>query len=152
MAVRATFAEQLFDSICLATGRRNQERIPDLARIEPVDTVRSQFLASFGDAESNSNTPTSLLHALYLMNSKFTSEATGLEQSGVVVGMAQAPSTHDTRNIQELFLNTLSRRPRPQETAELLNYTATGERRQAWRTYYGFFLIRANSCSIINSH
>jgi len=149
MAVRALSPEQLFDSICLATGRRNQGRISDLARIEPVDTVRSQFLAGFDEAGSNSNTPTSLLQALYLMNSKFMSEATEAEHSGVVVGMAQAPSTHDTRNIQELFLNTLGRRPRPQETVELLNYIATGERRERLADILWVFL---NSSEFMFNH
>ena len=83
------------------------------------------------------------------MNSKFTSEATGLEQSGVVVGMAQSPSTQDTRNIQELFLNTLSRRPRPQETVELLNYTATGERHKRLADILWVFL---NSSEFMFNH
>jgi hypothetical protein len=130
MPVRALSPEQLFDSICLATGRRNQGRILDLTRIKNVDTVRSQFLTRFGEGESNSNTPTTVLHALYLMNGKFMSEATAAEQSDVIAGMAHASSKDDTRNIQELFLNTLSRQPRPQETVQLLKYIETGERRE----------------------
>jgi Protein of unknown function (DUF1549)/Protein of unknown function (DUF1553) len=130
MPVRVLSPEQLFDSICLATGRRNPGSPLDLARQVDFATVRTQFLTSLGDGQSNAHTPTSILHALYLMNSKFISEATAADQSDVIASMAHASSSADMGNIQELFLNTLTRQPRPRETVQLLKYIEMGNRRE----------------------
>ena len=65
------------------------------------------------------------MQALYLMNSKFMAEAIERESSspGHALPTPQVPTT---RRIEELFLITLSRKPRPRRSERLRKYVDNG--------------------------
>jgi hypothetical protein len=150
MAVRALSAEQLFDSVCQATGTRDQS-VVSMSRTFPDQppTPRGQFLATFANQEKRTEARTSILQALHLMNSRFMTEVTSPERSEVLATIANAASLSTTRRVEELFLNTLSRKPHPDETARLVKYVEAGERR---KTLADVFWALLNSSEFMLNH
>jgi Protein of unknown function (DUF1549)/Protein of unknown function (DUF1553) len=131
MEVRALSPEQLFDSLCMATGRplrgsKANRFGPGSGRGLPVE-FEILFAADGQSAEAS----TSILQALYLMNGNFMTEVMGGQTSDVVDVLAKAQSLDDPQRIEELFLNVLSRKPSAQETARLVKYVAGRDRKEA---------------------
>lgn len=115
MAVRGLAPEQVFDSLIEATRFEN---VPPQARLE--------FLARFANAnERKVETQTSILQALALMNGRLIGDATSLERSAIL-GALEAPFYETADRIEVLYLATLSRMPRPEETARLVQYIDKG--------------------------
>jgi hypothetical protein len=144
-ASRALTAEQLYDSLILATGYR-----PDPVKGTPA-TQRAEFLAPFEDPNSQPlDFQASMQQALMMMNSKFTAEATSSARSATMAAVidSKRPRSLDQR-IKDLYLVTLSRKPRPEETQRLLAYVATGESKQALRDIFWSLL---NSTEFILNH
>jgi hypothetical protein len=104
MAVKGLTPEQFFDSLALATG------IPS--------TSRGDFLTLFSSQDKVTDTQTSILQALTLMNGKLIADATSLPG---MQKLLQGAATNAAR-IETLYLRTLSRLPRPEESARLLRY------------------------------
>ncbi len=77
MNVRGLSAEQLFDSLAEVTEFENTSR-GVAGRLDNGNslTPRQQFLSRFSHQYKATETPTSILQILYLMNSPFATEAT----------------------------------------------------------------------------
>jgi hypothetical protein len=131
-AVRGLTPEQLYDSLMLATGYR-----PGPAT-GGSDSVRAEFLALFDDPNSQpADFQASIQQALMLMNGKLTAEATTSPRSATVSAVIESTSPRAlARRIEELYLVTLSRQPRPEEAQRLLEYAAAGESKQALRDIF----------------
>jgi hypothetical protein len=111
MTVKALSAEQLFDSLALATGYRDP--VPLAARTAygwPADSPRGQFLAKFGGGSGRTDMQVSILQALSLLNGEWVMQQTGVD-SPTVRAVAEAPFFTAERRIDTLFLATLSRPP-----------------------------------------
>ncbi len=125
MAVRGLSPEQLFDSLAQATGYHETPTRNGYFNGYEARTPRSEFLAKFTNQEKRTESQTSILQALHLMNGQFMAEQTSLERNEVLNTVAN--DTRDTAHrIEELYLNTLSRKPRPEETARLVKYVDSG--------------------------
>jgi hypothetical protein len=136
-ASRALTPEQLYDSLVLATGYR-----PDPVRA-------TAFLAPFDDPNSQPvDYQASIQQALMMMNGKFTEEATSPAR-GATVAALFASNRPMARRIEELYLVTLSRKPRPQETRRLLDYAASRDSKQALRDILWSLL---NSTEFVLNH
>jgi hypothetical protein len=130
-AVRGLSPEQLYDSVIVATGYRPKQN----AASSPVygETPQGEFLAAFDDpGDRPADVQVSIQQALVMMNSKFIEEVTAPDRSAtlsaVLGGKASRPVS---RRIEELYLVTLSRKPRPDEVARLLKHADAGDRKQA---------------------
>jgi hypothetical protein len=142
-ASRALTPEQLYDSLVLATGYR-----PEPVRAG-ADSARAVFLAPFDDPDSQPvDYQASIQQALMMMNGKFTEGATGPARSATVAAVIGS-NRPVARRIEELYLVTLSRKPRPQETRRLLDYAAKRESKQALRDILWSLL---NSTEFILNH
>jgi len=120
-ASRALTPEQLYDSLVLATGYR-----PDPLRA-------ATFLAPFDDPNSQPvDYQASIQQALMMMNGKLTEEATD-PAKGAAVAAVIASRRPLARRIEELYLVTLSRKPRAEETRRLLDYASSRDSKQALR-------------------
>ncbi len=124
MAVRGMTAEQLFDSLAVATGFEE----PTPARGRPMGgKIRAAFLARFAHPGAR---PTdfhlSILQALALMNGSLTAAATDLERSSTLAAVLDAPFMDNAGRLETLYLAALGRKPRPEEAARLLKYVADG--------------------------
>ena len=83
-----------------------------------------------------------------MMNGKFTAEATSSSRSATVAGVIESKRPM-ARRIEELYLVTLSRPPRPQEMQRLLDYAATGDSKKALRDVLWSLL---NSTEFVLNH
>jgi Protein of unknown function (DUF1553) len=126
MNVRGLSAEQLFDSLAEVTEFENTSRgvasrLNDGTNLTP----RQQFLARFSHQYKATETPTSILQALYLMNSPFIEDRTNLEHNNTLMTLARQKTSH-ARRIETLFLVVLSRKPTPTELNRCVTYLDRG--------------------------
>jgi hypothetical protein len=115
MPLRGLSPEQLFDSLAEAT-----EYGADGAR-----PARGQFLARFVGQEQKTDYQTSILQALYLMNSQFVADRTSLAKNRTLATLAEQ-RTSTARKVESLYLVVLSRKPRPDEAERLVKYVEKG--------------------------
>jgi hypothetical protein len=144
-ATRVLTAEQLYDSVLLATGYRP-------APTGPAGTPRAEFLIPFDDPDSqSSDVQASVQQALMMMNGKFVKEATRSARSATVATVIDSKRPRPlAKRIEDLYLATLSRKPRTEEIERLLQYVvAAGEDKQNLRDIFWALL---NSTEFILNH
>jgi hypothetical protein len=102
MGVKALTGEQLFDSLALATGYRDdQDR----------GSARRQFLTRFALAGPAGEPETSVQQALTLLNGRFVAWATDPERCPTLLAVTQAPRLTLAQRVEALYLVTLGRKP-----------------------------------------
>jgi hypothetical protein len=125
MPLRGLSAEQLFDSVAMATGYRDSGGSDDL--ISGITggnrSARSEFLTKFAPSERATESQSSILQALSLMNGKVVAKATSLEHSETLAAVADAPFLTTAERIETLYLATLSRKPTPKELERTEQFT-----------------------------
>ncbi len=128
MPLRRMTADQLFASIVQATGFREERRPAQRGVVLPDTTsAAAEFRNRFADQSvPRTEAETSILQALALMNGKLTSDATDLEKSETLVAVAEAPFLETRQRVESLFLATLSRKPAPEELAQMVEYVDRG--------------------------
>jgi hypothetical protein len=122
MAIKPLTAEQLYDSLAVATAKRSA---PSAMMTEPgvnLDQTRVAFLDKFrspqeGAAEYQGGIP----QALTLMNGPLLGELVDLESSALLNAL-EAPFFSERQRIETLFLATLARSPSVAEEAKFLSY------------------------------
>jgi hypothetical protein len=127
MIVRGLSAEQLFDSLAEAT--EYQDSTPSVTNrfVDPQSlSPRQKFLSRFAHQDKPTEAPTSILQALYLMNSSFVAERTSLEQNKTLATIADAARTDTSRRVETLFLVVLSRKPTATEIKRFVAYVEQG--------------------------
>jgi hypothetical protein len=117
MPLRGLTAEQLFDSVAMATGYRDSGGGDDLfsGLLGGQRSARSEFLTRFGGAERPIEAQTSILQALTLMNGRVIAAATSLEKSETLSAIADSPFATTEERLEALYLASLSRRPQARE-------------------------------------
>lgn len=136
MAVKSLTAEQLYDSLQVATARRELPRtmMPDVG-IPGLDPARAEFLDKFRSASGSAvEYQAGIPQSLTLMNGQLIAQATDVESSDLLRAL-QAPFMDDDQRIETLFLAVLSRPPHKAEqskfTAYLESRLTDAERRSA---------------------
>jgi hypothetical protein len=128
MMLKGLTPEQVFDSLASATGYREPRPAQGMPPgfVNP-GTMRSEFLSKFANAsDKRTEHQTSILQALSLMNGKFVADATGLQSSGTLGAVLDAPFMDTRDRLDALYLAALSRPMRPQEAARLVPYVNKG--------------------------
>jgi hypothetical protein len=154
MSVKGMTPEQIFDSVSVAIGYRDSEsRNRQAGIIEPA-SPRAEFLARFaGSVDKKTETQTSILQALSLMNGKFIAGATSVDGSETLAAVIDAPFMDTRERLETLFLATVSRKPTPAEMQRLAGYVdsggAAGDSRQALSDVFWALL---NSSEFILNH
>jgi Protein of unknown function (DUF1553)/Protein of unknown function (DUF1549) len=124
MAVKGLTPEQLYDSVVQATGYR--DTMPANQRIYDFQSPRAVFLSKFTAQEKRTEYQTSIPQALALMNSQLVADVTSLNRSETLGAVAEAPFLDTAGKVETLFLASLSRKPRPEETQRLMKYINDG--------------------------
>jgi hypothetical protein len=122
MAVKGLTAEQLFDSLAVATRYKEPAATPPPEGEAPRTSAREAFLARFvsPDQPATEN-QRSIQQALMLMNGDFIADATRAKSA--TVKAVWSDRTLDTAGcIEALFLATLSRKPTPVEARRFGKY------------------------------
>ncbi len=110
MPVRGLSPGQFIDSLAQATGTELGEN-------------RGRFLELFADRdEAATESQTSILQALTLMNGSFVAAATGPETGNILGAIAEAPYLDTAGRVEILYLAALSRRPKAEEKARVVAY------------------------------
>ncbi len=124
MPLRGLTAEQIFDSLAMATGYRDSGGEGYLAEIiGGPRSARSEFLTRFANRpERATEAQTSILQALALMNGKMVAAATSLEQSETLSAVVEAPFVTPEQQIETLYLAALSRKPETKEISRALQF------------------------------
>jgi hypothetical protein len=125
-AVRGLSPEQLFDSLAEATDFRGVgtgpgERDPDPGALTP----RQQFVGRFahpGGAAASTSVP----QALYMMNGPFVSGRTSRKHNGTLAAVIDDHRGGTSRQVETLFLVTLSRKPTAQESKRFVGFVEGG--------------------------
>jgi hypothetical protein len=128
MFIRGLSAEQLFDSLAEATEYQDSSSSAMFNRFDNPEnqTPRQKFLARFAHQDKTTEAPTSILQALYLMNSSFVAERTSLEQNRTLATIADSARTRTARRVETLFLVVLSRKPTAEESKRFVAYVERG--------------------------
>jgi hypothetical protein len=125
MPVRGIMPEQLFDSMCQATYTRDIPVNKTKAIGQQQNALRGQFLAKFTSQDKRIETQTSILQALYLMNSKFVNDRCQLDNNVSLKTIATARIS-TARRVETLYLMVLSRLPRSEELEKLVHHIESG--------------------------
>ncbi len=153
MPVRGMTAEQIFDSLAVATGYR-QPFDPEQPLNFNNDQSRQEFIATFGNqTESAPDRASTILQALTLMNGDFVGDATDLADSRTLAAVADAPFLSLSEKIEALYLTTLNRIPAEAELQQMLKYASSqdvsGTRENALTD---IFWVLLNSSEFLLNH
>jgi hypothetical protein len=146
-ALRGLSPEQLLDSVMVATGYRPKQT----AETGPLggDTVQGEFLAAFDDpAARPADVQASIQQALVMMNSKFIDQVTAPQTSTTLGAVAGGKARPVARRVEELYLTTLSRRPRLEEAERLLRHAGAGGKEELADLFWALL----NSTEFVVNH
>jgi hypothetical protein len=131
MPVRALAAEQLFDSVVVATGYTPPAENSAEYLIGPATSPRATFLAKFQThPDQPLDTATSIQQALFLMNGKLATTAAG-PGGRTLAAVSDGPGT-TAEKVSDLFLVVLSRKPTTAEVKKLATFVdAAADRKDA---------------------
>ncbi|HEY1188470.1 MAG TPA: DUF1549 domain-containing protein [Gemmata sp.] len=155
MSLKGMSPAQLFDTMVAATGfrepafMRNQQ---NFGFVQP-NNPRSQFLVQFANTERATETNTTILQALMLMNGKFIGDQTDLAKSEILAAVANMPGWDTKQRVSNLFLTAFSRNPTPEELEKFASYVdrggAKGDKKQALADV---FWVLLNSPEFLFNH
>ena len=126
MNLKGLTPTQLFDSMVAATGHREPAFMRQNRFNAQPNNPRSQFLNRFASNERSTESHTTILQALMLMNGQFMTEVTSLEKGEVLVAIAEMPSWDTKQRVTALFLSAFARQPTPDELERYSSYVDRG--------------------------
>jgi hypothetical protein len=148
MAVKGLTADQVYDSLVLATGYTEP---PPRDGEAPPENLRARFLALFATAtERRTEAQTSIPQALMLMNGTFTEKVTSLKGDGTLARVARDNSLTTAGRVEALYLATLSRRPNAAESERLVKFVEGS--RDPHKALADVFWALLNSSEFILDH
>ncbi len=126
MNLKGLTAHQIFDSFTAATGlRQNAPR--NQAYYDPQGQMgRFTFANLFPTTARPTETQTSILQALMMMNSKIMADQTSLDKSEILASVIDAPFLDTEKKVDALFLAALTRKPTPEEREKFASYVERG--------------------------
>jgi len=132
MSVRKLTPEQLYDSVMLATRRIDEQLQRDSQRnLSPqairgvVNSSRTKMVLVFNDPNKQTESQTSILQALFMMNGGFLANRIDPDTNTSLQAISTSSSS-TTRALESLFLMTLSRPPTDAEVQRLVSYLERG--------------------------
>jgi hypothetical protein len=149
MPLRRMTSDQLFASFIQSTGFQPAVSTPTQAQ----NNARSDFETRFGDnSVPSTETPTTILQALALMNGKYVSEAVDLKQSKTLAAISEAPYLETEGRIETLFIAALSRRPTNAEREQSLAFVKDGGSSNEKAALADIFWSLLNSAEFVLNH
>ncbi len=154
MPLKGLTAEQIFDSLAVATGYRENAGQRNRGFFDRFGGPRGEFLNKFANSsDKRTEFQTSILQALSLMNGYFIADATSLDRSETLAALLDAPFLDDRQRLDSLYLAALARPMREREAERLVPYVErggpSGDRRRAFADVFWALL---NSSEFILNH
>jgi hypothetical protein len=124
MNVKGLTPAQLFDTLVAATGYREnpQFKNPQFAFFPQGNNPRSQFLNRFASTDRPTETSTTILQALMLMNGDFVDSQTAGERAEILGAIVDVPGWDTKKKLDVIFLSALSREPSAEELEKFTSY------------------------------
>jgi hypothetical protein len=150
MPVRPLSGEQFFDSLALAVA---YESTADRSPGEPErDPVRQAVLGLFAGASGGGNPQTSVAQALALMNGDVTDGAIRPKSGARLQQIINEFPESSERQIEVLYLSTLSRLPTQEETQTLIDFNGLGDKTSRQQNMGDIFWMLLNSAEFCWNH
>src|SRR5262245_54610706 len=143
MPVKALTGEQLFDSLALATGYRDEQ---------DKGAARRQFLTRFALTSAASEPETSVQQALTLLNGRFVEWATDPEACPTLIAATQTPGLSLAERVEALHVASLGRKPTGAELSRLLRYVGAGGRSRQKERLADVFWVLLNTAEFRLNH
>jgi hypothetical protein len=126
MSIRGMSPEQLFDSV--AETSEYKESVPqNQFQFNPfLNTPRREFLSKFAGQDKRIDSTTSILQALFMMNSKFMNDLTSIDKNRTLNTIVEHKESTTAQRIERIYLVVLSRPPRGEELSRLIRYVDSG--------------------------
>jgi hypothetical protein len=124
MPVKGLTGEQLFESLCQATGYR--ENFGMQQRIFGFGTSRNTFLEKFTDQDNKIEYHTSIPQALTMMNNQLIADQTHPQRGRVLGAVVESSFMNTKGKIETLYLAALSRKPTRDELDKCVRYVERG--------------------------
>ncbi len=129
MPVQGLSSEQLVRSLARITGTDVSAMTPDPQfAFAPPDELASLFTRP---GESPTQRQTTILQALTLMNGRTTATAVDVERGSLLAAVVDFPGLTTPERIETLYLATLSRAPRAEESSRLTRYVEDADEPRA---------------------
>ena len=128
MHARGLTGNQIYDSFLAATGA--QDRVPRNQQFfDPRgdQAGRNAFRALYGQVINKpTETQTSILQALMMMNGRPVADQTSVERSETLAAILDAPFLDTEKKVDAVFLAALTRAPSPEERERFSSYVERG--------------------------
>jgi len=151
MAIKPLSGDQLFDSLSLAIGREWSEQAGQMETGE-LDTMRQKVIKAFGADEETEHPKTSVSQALNLMNGTLISEAVDPQTSPRIKQTIAADRDSPERQLDALYLTTLSRHPSDAEKRMMRDHLAGAAPAERSRQLGDVFWVLLNSAEFRWNH
>ncbi len=128
MNLKSLTPNQLFSSLVAATGHREPGYMrQNQFNLNPQpNNPRSQFLNRFASNEKATESNTTILQALMLMNGQFITDQTSLANSEVLAAIMDVPGWDTKQRIDALVLTVFARPATPEELEKFASYVDRG--------------------------
>ena len=142
-------ANQIFDSFVTATGLK----LTAGRNVANAQAGRINFRVLFPDSARPTETQTSILQALMLMNGKLMADQTSLDKSETLAAIADAPFFDTDQKVEALFYTALTRKPTPEEREKFTSYVDRGgPTGDASKALGDVFWVLLNSTEFLFNH
>jgi hypothetical protein len=117
--------EQLYDSLAVAVGEHAEGSAT--GPLQALGSPRRQFLDTFAHTGRRTDTPTTIVQALTLMNGGLVGSATNPASARTLAAVTGLPGLSPAERVESLFLIALGRRPKPNELNRSLAHLGAGD-------------------------
>jgi hypothetical protein len=157
MNLKGLSPAQLFDTLVAATGYRENPQYKlnqQFGAILPQqDNPRSLFLGRFASTDKLTETSTTILQALMLMNGGFIDSQTTVDKSEILGAVVDVPGWDTKRRIDTIFLSALSRQPTAEEMEKFSSYVdRAGDDEKKKKALGDVFWVLLNSPEFLFNH
>jgi len=151
MSIKPLSGDQFFDSLALAIGRQWSDEAAQMETGDQ-DTMRKKVIKAFGSDDEAEHPRTSVSQALTLMNGSLVGEAVDPETSPRLNRVLAAFPNSPDKQIDALYLATLSRHPTDAEKRTMLAHLAAAAPSERPRRLGDVFWVLLNSAEFRWNH
>jgi hypothetical protein len=147
--VQGLTPEQLYDSLSVVTGTRLEGPSADF--LNP-SSPRRQFLETFALSGRKTDSPTTIVQALTLMNGNLVGDATTIESSRTLSAVVELPGLSPAERVEALYLAALGRLPKPEELRRATDHIKAGGANEAKARYADVLWALLNGVEFRTNH
>jgi hypothetical protein len=150
--LQALTPEQLFDSLALVAGPRPGGPPMKGGEGQNPDALRRQFLETFALSGRKTESPTTIIQVLTLMNGGLVGEATSLKSSRALAATLDVADRTSAEHVEALYLAALGRPPKAEELRRALRHVETGPAGEARGRYADVLWALLNGVEFRTNH